>query len=125
VQLRPTRDEPLRQVHTGSRLVPPPQAALYEKHGHRDMGAFFYSMNLQRIDAEGGGQGEDAAKALAFLAGHHKVRSLAALPCCCHGSSTSSKQGAAGLGWQEHGCGRQVVMSAVLHSRSSSLCSRA
>jgi hypothetical protein len=55
------------------------QAALYEKHEHRDMGAFYYSMNLQRIDAEGGGQGEDAAKALAFLATHHKVGVAAAL----------------------------------------------
>ena len=53
--------------------APALQAALYEKHEHRDMGAFYYSMNLQRIDAEGGGQGEDAAKALAFLATHHKV----------------------------------------------------
>ena len=47
-------------------------ATLHEKMGQRKEAAYFYSLNLQRVEAEGQGAGQDAADALSFLAQYHR-----------------------------------------------------
>ena len=74
-------------------------AQAHERRGDAEQAAYYYEMNLQRMDAEQVA-GSEAVDALLFLAAHHKVgtclphvRSMQGLPSCneCCSAWTGNK----------------------------------